>query len=78
MIPDYRAGEWLMVIPTDELFFFLAKTKAGREENGWVDLEFEKQDLVEHGHWLVKGKKEAFSKQASFTEGQLRKLVVFL
>jgi len=42
MIPDYRAGEWLMVISTDELFFFLAKTKAGREENGWVDLEFEK------------------------------------
>lgn len=68
MIPDYRAGEWLMVIPTDELFFFLAKTKAGREENGWVDLEFEKQDLVEHGHWLVKGKKEAPSKMGHFLQ----------
>jgi len=28
MIPDCGAGEGLMVIPVDELFFFLAKIEA--------------------------------------------------
>ena len=34
MIPDCGAGEGLMVIPVDELFFFLAKIEAKWEEDG--------------------------------------------